>query len=357
MKANDTGAQIVDRRRNWEARVEMAIFKRPSNELSTYDKLVYAILCGHANRDGNAMLYVRTVAEEASCSERQTQRSLSNLETRGLLVRRPHNHNGRQSFNIYEIYGFEAYICNEPPAESSPKARPEDVATFVDPGVQDSHPCRSDTPRPSDRHPRGDSQAGLNNVFQQLLKNNLKNNNSPLTPPGGRGGEDGKFETQKLQNQKHDTETKGQNRNREAEPDISPLHEAILAAFNEILPELPGAEKLTASRFKTLNSRIGENPARKEADWWRKYFERVRLFPWLMGRNPSNWKATFDWLIGEGGMQKVIEGGFKRAPHTEHSREDLRELQRKYTNERGIVDAKALLRDWRASTLGKSGMA
>jgi hypothetical protein len=128
-----------------------------------------------------------------------------------------------------------------------------------------------------------------------------------------------------------------------------------LAAFNEILPELPGAEKLTASRIKTLNCRVGENPARKESDWWKKYFERVRLFPWLMGQNPNNWKATFDWLIGESGMQKIIEGGFMKAPRPEYSREELRELQRKYTNERGIVDAKALLRDWRASTAGMSG--
>ena len=38
-----TGVKIVDKRKNWEARVEMTVFKRPSNELSTYDKLVYAI--------------------------------------------------------------------------------------------------------------------------------------------------------------------------------------------------------------------------------------------------------------------------------------------------------------------------
>lgn len=86
MKVNDIGARIVDKRKNWEARVEMAIFKLPKSELSTYDKLVYTILCGHANRDGNATLYVRTIAEEASCSERQAQRALSNLETRGLLI-------------------------------------------------------------------------------------------------------------------------------------------------------------------------------------------------------------------------------------------------------------------------------
>ena len=110
MNTQDTGARIVDKRKNWEARVEMAVFKRPSTELSTYDKLVYAILCGHANRDGNAMLFVKTIAEEASCSERQVQRALSNLESRNLLIRRAQNTPGRgQTFNVYEVYGFDEY--------------------------------------------------------------------------------------------------------------------------------------------------------------------------------------------------------------------------------------------------------
>jgi hypothetical protein len=258
-----------------------------------------------------------------------------------------------QTFNIYEIYGFDVYSFDENSTENGdakPPCRP------VIPPMTHSHTpaCQSVMhPLPGSQAPH-DSQAELNNVFEQLLKNSLKNNNSPLTPQRGREGRDGKFEIQKPQNQKHDTEAKG--KSLKTDSNALPLHGAILAAFSEILPELPGAEKLTASRIKTLNSRIGEDPARKETDWWRKYFERVRLFPWLMGRNPNNWKATFDWLIGEGGMQKVIEGGFIKAPHPEHSCEELRELQRKYTDERGIVDAKALLRDWRAGTLGTSGM-
>ena len=117
--SSDNGARIVDKRRNWEARVEMLVFQRPASELSTHDKLVYAILCGHANRDGNAMLYVKTIAEEASCSERQVQRALSKLESCHLLIRRFQRTPGRgQTYSIYEIYGFDAYVpgdCQSPP--------------------------------------------------------------------------------------------------------------------------------------------------------------------------------------------------------------------------------------------------
>ena len=118
METQDFGVRIVDKRKNWEARVEMAVFKRPSSELSTYDKLVYAILCGHANRDGNAMLYVKTIAKEASCSERQARRALANLEVRRLLVRHSQNVAGQgQTYNIYEIYGFDSYLSGELPCQ------------------------------------------------------------------------------------------------------------------------------------------------------------------------------------------------------------------------------------------------
>ncbi|MCL2009139.1 MAG: helix-turn-helix domain-containing protein [Synergistaceae bacterium] len=346
MSSFDGGVRIVDKRKNWEARVEMAVFKRPASELSTYDKLVYAILCGHANRDGNATLYVRTIAEEASCSERQVRRVLANLEVRRLLVRRPQYIAGQgQTFNIYEIYGYDAYLSGEPPCQP------------VMPSLTDSHPspCLPVIPPATDKQAPHDSQAEFNNVFQQPLKNSLKENNIPPTPQGGERG-NLESESPKPQNPKHDTEAKDRNRIPTPYfPETSP-YMGILAAFNEILPELPQAEILTSSRAQTLNLRINEDPARQSLDWWRRFFERVRLFPWLMGNNPNNWKATFDWLIGEDGMRKVIEGGFTQATYTrqgqfqEYSREELREWQRKFTDERGVVDAKALLRDWREKT-------
>jgi hypothetical protein len=157
MKSNDAGAKIIDKRRNWEARVEMAVFKLPSSELSTYDKLVYAILCGHANRDGNAMLYVKTIADEASCSERQARRALSALEARRLLVRRPQSASGQgQTFNIYEVYGFDEYQTGGGGAQTPglPVRHP----------LPDSHApaCQSDMPPMPDGQAPHDSQAEPN---------------------------------------------------------------------------------------------------------------------------------------------------------------------------------------------------
>jgi hypothetical protein len=341
----DNGARIVDKRRNWEARVEMAVFKRPSNELSAYDKLVYTVLCGHANRDGNAMLYVRTIAEEASCSERQAQRAMSNLESRGLLVRRAQNRNGRRTFNIYEIYGFDAYIFDESPDESASETESGNGGS----GVTDSHRCTTVTPPPSDSHPRGDCESGPNNVFKQPLFNSSKEH-IPPTPQRGEEREKN-FKSHKPQNQEYDTEGKEDKKPERARAPSEPwLYREILNAFNKTLRELPHAEALTSARIKNLGRRIREDPAREELEWWVRYFQGIRDCPWLMGKNPNGWKANFDWLTGESGMRKVIEGSFTKIPGSGFTEEEKRALQKKYTDERGRVDAVGLLREWRQLT-------
>jgi predicted transcriptional regulator len=345
MRAADAGARIVDKRKNWEARVEMAVFKLPKCELSTYDKLVYAILCGHANRDGNAMLYVRTIAEEASCSERQAQRALSNLETRGLLVRKPQNHNGRQTFNIYEVYGFDEYIPLEPGSGPAPEAKPEGHAAPGGQGAQDSHPCMSDTPRPPESHPRGDCESGLNNVFEQPFFNSPKKEHIPPAPQGG-GREEGEAGNGKNQEPKHVTGEGGKPSKPLAEAEAC---EAIRSAYNAILPELPQAGKVTASRAKALRERIRDDPARRKLAWWKWFFSSVREFPWPMGGNPSNWRADFDWLASEKGMQKILEGSFNRASASSERSSAGLELQKKYTDKEGLVNAKAILRDYESA--------
>jgi hypothetical protein len=105
----DTGARIVDKRKNWEARVEMAVLKLPKEELGTYEKLVYVILCGHANREGGVRLFIKTIADEASCSDRQVQRALSALEGCHLLARHAQVTPSGQTYNMYEVYGIEEY--------------------------------------------------------------------------------------------------------------------------------------------------------------------------------------------------------------------------------------------------------
>jgi hypothetical protein len=123
------------------------------------------------------------------------------------------------------------------------------------------------------------------------------------------------------------------------------LFDTIRAVYNSALPELPQAEKITVSRAKVLRQRIRESPERKEPGWWEKFFSGVREFPWPMGQNRDKWRADFDWLIGERGMQKILEESFQKAPAIGECAIDSREFQKKYTDSEGRIDAKAMLRD------------
>jgi hypothetical protein len=178
----------------------------------------------------------------------------------------------------------------------------------------------------------------LYKVLELSHMNNTKEQESPLTP---QGVEEGKPEIERPQKTKHDTEAKAETPKSHPE---SELFEAIRGTYNAVLPELPKAEKVTSSRAKTLRQRIREDLDRQEPEWWRKFFSDVRGFPWPMGRNKDNWCADFDWLIGERGMQKILEGSFQKAPNGNSSNDSL-ELQKKYTDSEGRIDAKAMLRD------------
>jgi hypothetical protein len=101
---------------------------------------------------------------------------------------------------------------------------------------------------------------------------------------------------------------------------------------------------VTKSRIKAIKARLKDDPARKELDWWRRYFQRVREFPWLLGRNPKRWMANLDWLIKDEPMQKVLEGVFSRDTSSGRT-ESAEAAQKKYTNAGGEVDARSLLRE------------
>jgi hypothetical protein len=176
--------------------------------------------------------------------------------------------------------------------------------------------------------------------------NNTKELESPPTPQGGGEGKPESAKAEEPQNQKHDTEGKAELPKPNPETE---LFEAIRETYNSTLPELPRAEKITASRAKILRQRIRESPERKEISWWEKFFSGVREFPWPMGQNKDKWRADFDWLIGERGMQKILEGSFQKAQAVGDLAIDSLEFQKKYTDAEGLVDAKAMLRDIEAA--------
>jgi hypothetical protein len=282
---------------------------------------------------------VNTIAREVSCSRAKVFEALKKLEETGVISRSSQIFEGRgQTSNLYEILDINlANGDKNPLPPSTPETGcPQDIQ-----GESTAWTGASATQMGVSMTETGGVQDvdGLYKVLELSPMNNTKELESPLTPQGA--GE-GKAEGEKPQKAEHDTDEKTEppKPNQEIE-----LFETIRETYNSILPELPQAEKVTASRAKALRQRIRESPERKEPGWWEKFFSRVREFPWPMGQNRDKWRAGFDWLIGERGMQKILEGSFQKAPASGGGAIDSLEFQKKYTDSEGRIDAKAMLRD------------
>jgi DNA-binding Lrp family transcriptional regulator len=297
-------------------------------DLSIYEKMVCIVLCAHAGKDRPAFPCVRTIAKEASCSRTKVFEALKTLEERGIITRDNRIFEGRgQTSNLYEVNDVTPRPQSEQGGdENSPSSSAERTGEFA---------SRTGGVRDAD---------ALLNVFNKIPLTKQKNN-PPLPPPGGpEQGEKGKTPGEKRQDTRQDTETGA----KEPKASEAEFFELIRDAYNTALPELPKAERVTASRAGILRRRIEEDAARRRPDWWKRFFGRVREFPWPMGNNPNNWRADFDWLIGEKGMLKILEGGFSRPCNPGEATAAGLEIQKKHT-QGGKIDAGAILREARAA--------
>jgi hypothetical protein len=84
-------------------------------------------------------------------------------------------------------------------------------------------------------------------------------------------------------------------------------HEKIIELYHKILPECSKVKVWSDTRRKKLRSRWREDPKRQELDWWRVYFENVRLCFWFTTENKKNWYPNLEWLVESRNLINVIE--------------------------------------------------
>lgn len=302
----------------WFACVDLEVIR--DTELTPCDKAVYAVICSFVDvhtRQWN--LTVQKIADTAGCGARTCQKSIQRLVERGVMLRVERFQNGKQLACAYRIVGHRAACYKKTLAkttETEGNNTPANIAGAVEncpPTPANFADCLLEPP-----------------VYETL--------SSPPTPPKGDEEGDGDLT---LESGVPETPAERQRR----------FFQAVLTAYNTILPELPKATKLSKARESRLRTLLKEDPVRRELEWWRRFFQRVRQYPWPMGHNPSKWFASFDWLLGEEGMLKVIEGRFSKvaAPAPGGGRSITGAEQQKKHTKGGKVDVKAVLRANRTS--------
>lgn len=89
-------------------------------------------------------------------------------------------------------------------------------------------------------------------------------------------------------------------------------YKGIVAAFNSICVSFPSVKALSDARKKAIKARLNTY----SLDDFKTIFEKAEASSFLKGKNSSNWSATFDWLIKDSNMAKVLDGNYDDKPVT-----------------------------------------
>lgn len=85
------------------------------------------------------------------------------------------------------------------------------------------------------------------------------------------------------------------------------IYQQIADLYNDICVSFPQVTKLSEKRQKAIKARLNMY----SIDDFKQLFQMAEQSNFLKGCNDRNWSATFDWLIADSNMAKVLDGNYK----------------------------------------------
>ena len=119
-------------------------------------------------------------------------------------------------------------------------------------------------------------------------------------------------------------------------------YQEIADLYNSICKSYPRLTKLSDARKKAIKARLNTYTL----DDFKTLFQMAEESDFLKGKNDRNWSATFDWLIKDSNMAKVLDGNYKNSkskqgqksnkfnnfPQREYTAVEMSEIERKLIN-------------------------
>lgn len=91
-------------------------------------------------------------------------------------------------------------------------------------------------------------------------------------------------------------------------PPPPPEKNFLTSAWNEHCTNFSKVrEPVSSARLKKIKSRLAENP---ETGDWLKALKKINASSFCTGHNDRGWKASFDWLLKNDTLEKVLEGKY-----------------------------------------------
>lgn len=102
---------------------------------------------------------------------------------------------------------------------------------------------------------------------------------------------------------------------RPAPPPAPVPYDEIQALYNRLCPSLPKCTAMSDARKKAIKARIRNGYT---LDDFRRLFENAEDSEFLKGQNNRNWTATFDWLVADANMAKVLDGNYDNRAQSQY---------------------------------------
>lgn len=100
-------------------------------------------------------------------------------------------------------------------------------------------------------------------------------------------------------------------------------YELIARMYNDTCVSFPRLTTLSDARKKAIKARLNTY----SLDDFKRLFELAESSTFLKGGNNRNWSATFDWLIKDSNMAKVLDGNYNdRTQATNKTAQDLNDF-------------------------------
>lgn len=84
-------------------------------------------------------------------------------------------------------------------------------------------------------------------------------------------------------------------------------YQQIADMYNDICISFPRITKLSETRKKAIRARMKQYTT----DDFCKMFELSERSSFLKGQNARNWSATFDWMLKDANMAKILDGNYE----------------------------------------------
>ena len=84
-------------------------------------------------------------------------------------------------------------------------------------------------------------------------------------------------------------------------------YQLIADMYNDTCISFPKLTKLSDKRKKTIRARFNQGYTVED---FKRLFELAEGSSFLKGDNSRNWQATFDWMIADANMAKILDGNY-----------------------------------------------